>query len=330
MKYLASSIVVCVTVFLAGSNLAAGAGAPPPPSRVMPDSTSTTTTAVHTESRACGDPVNARAGAPRVINTTDALFTLRVAVGAQVCAQCICDVNGTGDITASDALHILRLAIAIPMDLNCPRCPECAVTFGVTDADEFEALQFRVDYSGVGGEFVGSGPMPPAGDLACSWVTDGGSGVRDDETTSMMSVITARIVGPADVAVCRFAADVGALWPPIAEDFLIDTVSEVRLSSPPTTGGSNVCGAPVTGLSPPTAEDMYFVLGVSVGSGGACDACECDVIRDDRITGSDALAILAAAMGEPVTLACPPCTGPPGGTGGSTTAEVSISEITCQ
>jgi len=48
--------------------------------------------------------------------------TLRAAVGASVCELCVCDVNGSGEVTASDALAVLQAAVGLDVTLDCPPC----------------------------------------------------------------------------------------------------------------------------------------------------------------------------------------------------------------
>jgi hypothetical protein len=56
------------------------------------------------------------------VTASDALNVLRVAVGTASCAACICDVNSAGGITTSDALLVLRKSVGQPVALNCPDC----------------------------------------------------------------------------------------------------------------------------------------------------------------------------------------------------------------
>lgn len=64
----------------------------------------------------CGDPV------PLVgkVTSTDALYILRGAVGLVACPSCLCDVNGSGSLLASDALLDLRDAVGQEVELKCP------------------------------------------------------------------------------------------------------------------------------------------------------------------------------------------------------------------
>ena len=66
---------------------------------------------------ACGD-----ADSSGSISSTDALLTLRAAVGLEICELCVCDVDETGTVSAPDAQRLLNAAVGIPVDLTCPFC----------------------------------------------------------------------------------------------------------------------------------------------------------------------------------------------------------------
>jgi hypothetical protein len=92
-------------------------------------STSSTSTSTLPE-RPCGDPVGVLAAqnleqepAPRVIQSSDALFVLKVAVEILDCALCTCDVNNDGKVASSDALRVLKKAVGQNITLICPDCP---------------------------------------------------------------------------------------------------------------------------------------------------------------------------------------------------------------
>src|SRR5205085_1181304 len=53
----------------------------------------------------CGRPLHAQPTA------ADALFALKASVGSLECDLCVCDVNNSGEVTATDALEILRFAV---------------------------------------------------------------------------------------------------------------------------------------------------------------------------------------------------------------------------
>jgi CSLREA domain-containing protein len=59
---------------------------------------------------------------PRVITSTDALIALSAAVGVAECPACVCDVNNSAGVTATDALTLLRYAVGQPVTLDCPAC----------------------------------------------------------------------------------------------------------------------------------------------------------------------------------------------------------------
>ncbi|MFN2376121.1 MAG: hypothetical protein ABR538_06270 [Candidatus Binatia bacterium] len=66
---------------------------------------------------ACGAP-STRKDPPLA---SDALFTLRAAVGTSDCNLCECDTNDDGQVTASDALRVLKAAVGqVGVDLDCP------------------------------------------------------------------------------------------------------------------------------------------------------------------------------------------------------------------
>jgi hypothetical protein len=62
----------------------------------------------------CGD-----ADGSGTISASDALAALRSAIGVASCALLACDVNGSGDITAADALRILEYAVDQNVGLGC-------------------------------------------------------------------------------------------------------------------------------------------------------------------------------------------------------------------
>jgi hypothetical protein len=65
----------------------------------------------------CGNPFDS-------VNTgttiADALYTLRTSVDLEVCGLCVCDVNSNSQITAVDALKLLRSVVRLPETLECP------------------------------------------------------------------------------------------------------------------------------------------------------------------------------------------------------------------
>jgi hypothetical protein len=90
----------------------------------FPDTTTTTSTTLDTTTttlegdQRCGFPLT-DGEAP---SASDALFTLRAAVGGAPCAPCVCDVSGDGNVGAGDALAILRAAVGQGAEFDCPPC----------------------------------------------------------------------------------------------------------------------------------------------------------------------------------------------------------------
>lgn len=83
-------------------------------------STTTTTSTTTLPQRECADPV--AFGIGTLVTASDALAILSAAVGAIVCEECVCDVDGSGSIAATDALLALRKAVGLSAPLNCPAC----------------------------------------------------------------------------------------------------------------------------------------------------------------------------------------------------------------
>jgi hypothetical protein len=66
----------------------------------------------------CGRPSSAGA-AP---SASDALYVLLASVGIETCPACICDVDGSLAVGATDALRVLQSAVGNPVELSCPAC----------------------------------------------------------------------------------------------------------------------------------------------------------------------------------------------------------------
>ncbi|MFQ5478029.1 MAG: hypothetical protein ACE5E4_05385 [Candidatus Binatia bacterium] len=67
----------------------------------------------------CGAPISLFAGGSTP-TASDALFTLRAAVGSESCLLCDCDVNNDGSVSSVDALTILKAAVGQDAVLTCP------------------------------------------------------------------------------------------------------------------------------------------------------------------------------------------------------------------
>jgi len=53
--------------------------------------------------------------------TSDALFTLKAAVGQVTCSLKVCDTDNSTKVTTTDALKILRAAVGQVVVLTCPQ-----------------------------------------------------------------------------------------------------------------------------------------------------------------------------------------------------------------
>ncbi len=65
---------------------------------------------------------------------SDAFAVLNAAAGARSCMMCVCDVDSSGTVSATDALSVLKKAVGYDMILHCPACAVCGD--GVVGEDE--------------------------------------------------------------------------------------------------------------------------------------------------------------------------------------------------
>ena len=68
----------------------------------------------------CGRPSSVGPGA----SASDALYVLLAGVGIETCPACICDVDDSLAVTATDALKVLQSAVGQQIALACPACGE--------------------------------------------------------------------------------------------------------------------------------------------------------------------------------------------------------------
>jgi hypothetical protein len=62
----------------------------------------------------CGDATQDGA-----LSASDALLALNVSVGLGTCIETLCDVNGSGTTTSTDALAILSAGVGLPVATTC-------------------------------------------------------------------------------------------------------------------------------------------------------------------------------------------------------------------
>ena len=58
----------------------------------------------------------------------DCLYLLKASVGSVTCRNCVCDVDGSGNVELGDALRCLRVALGVDLPLECPACGESTTT----------------------------------------------------------------------------------------------------------------------------------------------------------------------------------------------------------
>lgn len=66
----------------------------------------------------CGQPLST-GSAP---TASDCGYVLKAAVGTNVCALCVCDINGSTATTTADALFCLKKAVGQQVVMSCPSC----------------------------------------------------------------------------------------------------------------------------------------------------------------------------------------------------------------
>lgn len=67
-----------------------------------------------------------RGGVPKTrlgkVSVIDALALLRGAIETSTCERCVCDIDGSGSVSATDAALVLGFAVGLAVDLSCPAC----------------------------------------------------------------------------------------------------------------------------------------------------------------------------------------------------------------
>jgi len=72
---------------------------------------------------------------------TDSRYVLLAAIGARFCEPCICDVDASGEISATDSLTVLTVASGISIPLSCPPCDDSAACPGVAQFALFAKIR---------------------------------------------------------------------------------------------------------------------------------------------------------------------------------------------
>lgn len=87
--------------------------------------TTTTTTSTSSTSTSITMPISTVCGDTNGddnVTAADALYVLKSAVGSKSCELCICDTDNNTNIAASDALRTLKKAVGQDIAMNCPAC----------------------------------------------------------------------------------------------------------------------------------------------------------------------------------------------------------------
>jgi hypothetical protein len=85
----------------------------------------------------CGQPTSSGT----IPTATDSRYVLLAGIGARFCNPCICDVDGSGEITATDSLTLLSVASGVSIELTCPPCDESAECPGVAQFALFAKIR---------------------------------------------------------------------------------------------------------------------------------------------------------------------------------------------
>ena len=102
------------------------------------------------------------------VQASDALGTLKAAVGSAYCGACRCDVDASGRILASDAMRILRSAVGQPDELICSECN--SLTLQVVENDQMPVANVASDSfsQATGLPYTTLGTAPSSAANACT------------------------------------------------------------------------------------------------------------------------------------------------------------------
>lgn len=213
--------------------------------------------------------------------------------------------------------------------------PDCVVTFRVVDEIDLGQIIFTVGYAPSGCEVGGCGTAvaceSPVSDRSDSWPV--ASDWADSQTLYLKAGRTEGFSNPTNVYRCDLHKHGGA-DDPSPDDFVVSVVSartppplskaltelpaiEVAVDCDlgPTTTTTlpfepASCGRPCSvETSPPSASDALYIASAAVGA-RTCKTCICDVNRSGVVNATDALAVLARAVGLDAPVRCVLCAEP--------------------
>jgi len=238
----------------------------------------------------------------------------------------------TGDSYGATGYKTFPRADVVPAD--------CVVTFRVIDEIDLGEIIFTAGYAASDCEVPGCGGgvacESPVSDWSPAWPT--ASDWDERQELYLKAARTQGFSAPTNVYRCDLQKHGGA-GDPSPEDFVVSVLSarsppplskalrelpaievEIDCALGPTTTTTlpfepASCGHPCSvETSPPSASDALYIVGAAVGS-RSCKTCICDVNRSGIVDATDALTVLAEAVGlgpyvrcvlcaEPIPLAC--------------------------
>lgn len=225
----------------------------------------------------CGIPFTS-GSSPR---TSDCLFILRAGVGAETCAACVCDTNGNLQVSATDALLCLRVAVGQNLALACPDCPVTTTFPTTTTTLDVVTTTTQVDTTtSTTTTLPASGGCP---DIV-QWQT---RGRRSNACTSNSDC--ARGTCDTAIGLCRTATDYDLGWTGLGHDSDLDDGSRLRVRVD--------CGAGAAPCGECTVEGIDL-------SGGNCRCSNNTRAKCDEAFAPDADDCPACLAGAFVGAAC--------------------------
>jgi len=232
----------------------------------------------------CGQPSST--GARPV--PTDALFVLRAAVKLSVCDVCLCDVDGSGSIAATDSLRVLKFAVGQPVVLACPACPVPSITIE-SPAPLTTVADNRIDVTGTVADAVSVSCNSTAASRNASSFS---ANVRLREGVNTIACVAIGPVGHASTATVSVTSD---LTPPrititsppdgfVTMSATIDVTGSVQ-DLVTGTAGTEPITVLVEGIPAEVANGSFFASGITIPSGGYfVEASAADPVGNESFT----------------------------------------------
>lgn len=182
----------------------------------------------------------------------------------------------------------------------------CSVAFKLADTTtQLGALQWEVGYADAPGDFAGA-----AKDVDCIAANGAAGSFFENSGTQTLTAEVTAAEGLSDAQVLASCAFNSTTSLRHAAGFTATAVAahDVDGISVPTPAievevECQVCGAPITGSSPPKATDCLGILVCAVGL-DECARCIADINGSGSTTATDALGCLSRAVGRDIPFAC--------------------------